>query len=477
MEERTGATRWLGMALGLVSVVAIGAAIRVAMPGVWGGGELAPVVLEEGAPLVVDKAALRTIDLAEVHEELVPSWVVARGGMRELQLKTLSKALRADRSLVAIIERIGQLAESDPVLNAAELKALVATWNAYLDAAGEPWRMEGEVVVNLGDDLFALRTYRVIYDGETRVGKHTYRTRLQRRADDTTQVEPYLGHVQSWKEGVLLLHDRIRDYTLDEVWVLLDEDLDVGDDPIRRAFLEPLRAEMRSALGDEVVDRLAVAAAHRRAMLDVVAQVHSRHRCGSQFLISRVPWNGFQPADVARLEVHAAAAAHQECPDVTPEEARVLVTSSRRIREQEGLKDALERLIAWVAGAVVIHEARHAADDDGRAGNGAPLLCLDCPPELKRVGVLEASAYVASFAAPKRGVLSMYQACRLEAERTPVRAEAVAFLMERLGTTCVDGPPPDPVERGRGVEVELFGRLTPVDLLDFPVGLPATDLR
>ena len=107
MEERTAATRWLGMALGLVVVVAIGAAVGVAMPGVWGRGEPAPVVLEEGAPLVVDKAALRTIDLAEVHEELVPSWVVARGGMRELQLKTLSKALQADRSLVAIAERIG----------------------------------------------------------------------------------------------------------------------------------------------------------------------------------------------------------------------------------------------------------------------------------------------------------------------------------------------------------------------------------
>lgn len=463
------------LALGL-AVVALGS-LGLQLGPRWPGSAPGPVVLDEGAPLTVDKRALGQIDLEAVHAELVPSWVVARGAMRPLQLKVLRKELRPDRSLVAIVERIGMLSEADPVLNAAELKALVATWNAYLDAAGEPWRMEGEVVVNQGDDLFALRTYRVIYDGHTRVGKHMYRTRLQRRADDTTQVETYLGHVQSWKEGVLLLHDRIRDYTLDEVWVLLDPDLPVGDEPVRRAFLQPLRDEVRQALGDDVADQLSAAAGHRRAMLDVVGQVHARHRCGSQFLISRVPWNGFEPADVARLEVHAAAAAHQDCPDVTPEEARVLVASSRWLREQEGLREDLDGLIAWVAGAVVIHEARHAADDDGRVGFGTALECLACPPELERVGVLEASAYMASFAAPKRGVLAMYQACRLDPKQTPVRAAAVAFLVERLGTTCAEGPPPDLVERGRGVEVELFGRITPVDLVDFPVGLPATDLR
>ncbi len=473
-EDPTRASRWFAASVGLV--VSLGSLVTLAGL-VWPHPDAGPVVLEEGAPLVVDKAALRQVDLEQVHAELVPSWVVAQGAMRGMQLDVLRKEVRPDRSLLAIIERIGQLAESDPVLNAAELKALVATWNAYLDAAGEPWRMEGEVVLNQGNDLFALRTYRVIYDGETQVGKHTYRTRLQRRADDTTQVEPYLGHVQSWKEGVLLLHDRIRDYTLDEVWVLLDPATTGEGDPVKEAFLEPIRQEVRDALGAEVAARLAASAGHRRAMLDVVEQVHGRHRCGSQFLISRVPWNGFQAADVARLEVHAAAAAHQDCPDVTPEEARVLVASSRWLREQEGLRDALDRLIAWVAGAVVIHEARHAADDDGRAGSGTALACLACPPELERVGVLEASAYMASFADGQRGVLAMYQACRLDPERAPVRAEAVAFLMEKLGTSCAEGPPEDLVGKARGVEVELFGRLTPVSLVDFPVALPATDLR
>ena len=215
---------------------------------------------------------------------------------------------------------------------------------------------------------------------------------------------------------------------------------------------------MRDALGDEVVDRLQAAAPHRRAMLRVVEQVHERHRCGSQFVISRVPWNGFEPADVVRLEVHAAAAAHQACPDVTPEEADILVTSSRWLRQQEGLREGLEKLIAWVASVVVIHEARHAADDDGRLGGEDALECLACPEDLARVGVLEASAYIASFADPQRGVLAMYQACRLDPERTPVRSRAVAFLTHQLGTSCIEGPPPDLVQRGRGVEVELFGR-------------------
>jgi hypothetical protein len=459
----------VGLLFVALSTLATAAAIH------WRSQPPRPVEVAPGELLVVDREALALVDLERVHSELVPSWVVARGGMRPNHFTQLRREAGRDPNLGAILDRMALLADADAVLNARELLGLVSTWNAYLDKAGQPWRMEGEILVNRGggDDLLALRTYKVIHDGHTRVGDRDYRTLVQRRADGTTLVEPYLGHMRSWERGVILLHDRIKDYALDEIWPLLDP-ASTPDDPVAAAFAEPLRQAVRESLGSVVADRLESTAPARAAMIEAVASVHARHRCGSQFLVSRLPWNGFDTTDVTKLQIHAAAAADQPCPDVTPAEAETLVASSRQLQQTPALRDATERLVAWVAGAVAVHEARHAADDARLDAEGL-FACSGCPSDLGRVEALEASAYLASFAAPHLGVMSMYQACALDPDRLPDRAAAVAFLAERLGTTCDQGPPPDLVERARGVEIELFGRLTPVDLRDFPVSLPVAD--
>jgi len=470
----TRTARWLTAAL-MTSLVALASAGSLGLASLWWAPPPAPVTIAPGQVLKVDREALAGVDLERVHTELVPNWVVARGGMRGTHFDQLRREAGHDPNLGAILLRMRVLSDNDAVLNAPELLGLVSTWNAYLDTAGEPWRMEGEILVNQqgGNDLLALRTYKIIHDGKTRVGDRDYRTLVQRRADDTTMVEPYLGHMRSWERGVILLHDRIRGYALDEVWGLLDP-AHVPDDPVAAAFAPSLRGAVREGLGAQVADKLEATAAHRRAMLDAVASVHSRHRCGSQFLISRVPWNGFEPADVTRLQIHAAAAAHQACPDVRPEEAKALVEGSQALQRTPDLQDAAERLTAWVAGAVAVHEARHAADD-ARIDELGHFACTGCPAELGRVEALEASAYLASFAAPHQGVVSMYQACALDPDRLPDRAAAVAFLAQRLGTSCQEGPPDDLALRSRGVEIELFGRLTPVDLQDFPVSLPVAE--
>lgn len=457
----------------LAAFVVVGAVVGLGGAAIaWRSEVPRPVQIAEGEVLTVDRGALATIDLERVHAELVPAWVVARGGMRGAHLTELRRAVGADANLGAILDRMALLADHDPMLNASELLGLVRTWNAYLDTAGEPWRMEGEILVSRagGDDLFALRTYRVMHDGHTRVGDQDYRTLVQRRVDGTTLVEPYLGHMRSWERGVILLHDRIREYALDEVWPLLDP-THVPADPIARAFAEPLRAAVREGLGQQTAGSLEATAAHRRTLLDATASVHARHRCGSQFLISRLPYDGFGPADLTKLQIAAGGEPVPDCPEVTPTEAAAFLLASRGLQGQPGLRDATERLVAWVAGAVAVHEARHAADD-ARMDRGESLRCEGCPEAMPRVEALEASAYLASFAAPHQGVMSMYQACALDPDRLPDRAAAVAFLAERLGTTCQGGPPDDLVERARGLEIELFGRLTPVDLRDFPVRLP-----
>jgi len=467
-------------AAALSGVVALAAVGSMGLMSRWLDDAPGPVEIAPGQVLKVDREALARVDLERVHSELVPNWVVARGGLRGTHFEQLRREAGHDPNLGAILRRMRLLSDNDAMLNASELLGLVSTWNAYLDAAGEPWRMEGEILLSQGSStgassLLALRTYKIIHDGHTRVGDRAYRTLVQRRADDTTQVEAYLGHMRSWERGVILLHDRIRGYALDEVWPLLDPD-HLPPDPIAAAFAPSLRAAVRDGLGSQVADKLEATAAHRRRMIESVSSVHGRHRCGSQFLISRIPWNGFQAADVTRLQIHAAAAAHQTCPDVRPEEAAALVDGSQALQATPGLRDAAERLTAWVAGAVAIHEARHAADD-ARIDEEGHFACTGCPAELGRVEALEASAYLASFAAPHQGVVSMYQACALDPDKLPGRAAAVAFLADRIGTTCREGPPEDLSLRSRGVEIDLFGRLTPVDLQDFPVSLPVAEVR
>ena len=142
-----------------------------------------PIAIAPGERLVVDRAALAEVDLARTHAELVPSWVVARGALKGLAAHEWQRGVDRDQNLGALAARILQLHDADPVLNGNELLGLVATWNAYLDRAGAPWRLEGEVLIEPGGGgLLALRSYRVMYDGVTKVDGRSYRTRLQRRA-------------------------------------------------------------------------------------------------------------------------------------------------------------------------------------------------------------------------------------------------------------------------------------------------------
>ncbi len=417
---------------------------------------------------MVDRTGLRQIDLAQVHSDAIPAWVLARGDEREQSAEALLSLLEPDRNLVALATRVRALSSGDPSPHGAEIMGLIATWNAYLDQAGEPWRLEAELSpLPDGRKALGLRSYAVTYDGSTTVGGRPYRTRLQRRVDDTALVESYLGHVRDWREGVLLLHDRIQDYALDEVWTLLDPAAaDLSS--VEQAFAPSLRAAIAEALGPDAAAELEASASLRRDMLAVIRSVHSRHACGSRFLIARVPWDGFGPEDIARLQRHAAAVMPPSCPDLTPDEARRLVAASEALRARPALRPALEHLTAWVAGAVVAHEARHAADD----ASERPVVCAACPPAWGRVASLEASAYVASFAVPGRGVLSMLQACELDPIAAPVQADAVSFVLVNMEARCASGPPDEMVARARGVEVALFGRYTPMDLADFPTALP-----
>jgi hypothetical protein len=173
---------------------------------------------------------------------------------------------------------------------------------------------------------------------------------------------------------------------------------------------------------------------------------------------------------VATLQIAASGAESSACPDVTEAEWQLFAARSAHLRGIPGLREALEHLVGFVAGAVVVHEARHAADDAVLAGQG--ISCVGCPEGTSHRSALEGSAYLASFADPVHGALAMYQACALDPEWVPDRVAMVSWLAERLGGGCEGGSPVDRAARAAALEGEIFGRSEPVEVVDFPTSLP-----
>lgn len=422
-------------------------------------------------PHPVDREALAGIDLHHVHAELWPGLVAslqADAGAQQDAHVALRQAVAADPNLADLVDEVVGLT-ADPVASAPALLQRARAWNDYLDAHGLPWRLALSVHVHPDDAQILVKTYRVVADARTIVGDRSTRTRVVTRADRTALVEAWLGTTVG-DGGALLQLDRIVVFALDRVWPLLDPALDDRRDAVDRAFAPSIRASAARAL-PEHVEVLANTAAGRFFMGRAADAVHDRHGCGSRFVIGEIPFDGLAVADLRVLSRYAAASDRSPCPDVTREEALLFRLHSDALQAEPELQPALEALVAWIARAFAVHEARHVADAEQTGAEPPP--CPGCPDALPVEGRRELSAYVASFVDPELGGLALYQACRLDPRQVPVRAEVVRWVADRLGDACAEGPPDDLPERARALEVELFGRSEPIRVDDaFPRGLP-----
>jgi hypothetical protein len=421
--------------------------------------------------LPVDPEALARIDLRLVHEELVPDWVVARGGMKGLHFDRLRREAGQDPALRVLLDRMEVLFSSDPVANAPELLALIRAWNEVLSRGNQPWRLAGEVRIGQDGGELLLKTYRVVYDGgQVRVGDRSFRAEVRRRVDKTSLVDGWLGHMHDHEDGVVVLLDRVTNFALDQVWPMLDDQLDPELDPLSRAFAPAIRRELAAALAENQLAALVETGADRYWMVRAAEAITQRRQCGSAFFVARIPWNGMAPRDIAVLQQHVAPG-DPGCPEVTEPESLVFAVRSAHTRAFPDVRDALEALVGVVAHAVVVHEARHAYDDEVLAGQRIP--CLGCPPDTSHVSALEGAAYLASFADAHTGALSMYQACALDPVQVPDRASMIAYLSERLTPNgCADGPPADLAAASARLATEVFGGTVPIDVVDFPASLP-----
>jgi len=467
---------WWGSALGAVAIVLATA---------WClGGERALQVLAGEVDLFgqpryrADQPPnLEAVDLERVHAELFPEWVIqasrppGRSDRAEQALDALRTEVEPDDNLTALVDEMALLVGEDPAEHAHRLLYLCWAWSEYLDDQGRPWRLVGAVRVGSDTSYFYTKSYQVLSDGLARVGGVDHRVRLVTRADHTNVVEAYLGAVEERTEGALVVVDRVVDLAVDEVWPLMSPAAEGELDPVPRAFAEPVRAEVSAALSAPDVEVLRETAEDRARLVATVEAIRARRDCGSRFVIPFMPWEGIEPEDEGSWFGYADRSEGSSCPMLTREEATVVVEVSRRLREAEGLEDALEALVAQVSRAVAIHELRHVAD-----GDHTP--CPGCPDGAHPAVVPELSAYAASFAAPGIGVTALFQGCL--ADRTTGGSHALALeliLARLLDDGCQGGPPPDLYERASALEEQLFARSEPTTLpADYPAALPLRSL-
>ncbi|HYD54301.1 MAG TPA: hypothetical protein VEA99_16820 [Gemmatimonadaceae bacterium] len=479
--RRRGWWMALGMLLALVSLIAS----RV--PGVqaWARGELdwrgRRTYVAEHPP------ALEQVDLTRVHAELLPRWLIAQGkqaagedvAAEPAAFAELRAAVAPDANLAALLDELHELSAPSR-LGEAPRRALYLTWawSHYLDRHGAPFLVLGNVRARDFGPLLTATIHRVHADVAVAVGEAEHRVRITSRVDGTNLREAYLG--AAGHDDAVVVVDRLRDFTLDEVWPLLDPWLELRS-PVQRSFAAAIRAEVSARLSPVAVRRLENTATVRSSIAEVVRGIEARRRdCDSGLRIDSVPWYGLPPVRLTRLAVAAEHHAERECPGITAAEVQVLARATEALEADVMLETALEELVALTAEHVAIHEARHLADAEHADGFDEPLPCAPCSEAMGITARAELSGYLASLAWSPAPALALYQACRSLApdqgkplEPGEPHREALDLLQRRIGLVCAKGPPEELQALARHLEVEMLGRSDAIALPEsFPRRLP-----
>lgn len=435
------------------------------------------------------------VDLETVHAELWPRWVLANsralaagpdlaawcqdrnGGGASCRRweaeKTAYQALRQavgdDAVLGGVLDELRGLVRDPRRLEErpGAMHALIREWNRYLGATG--WWLEGRMRHRPdGSTEFYVKAYRVRAQLEARAGQRPVPVQLLTRADPLNVVETVLGHASPDQDAAVVLVDRVHDMALQVVWPLLDPALDPVQPLPDRLFAAAIRREAARNLPADDLAVLRQTAAHRHRLEGVREAVLKRRSCGSRFTMGDLPWSGLPARSFGSLRSYVDD--DQDCPALTAEEANQLIDSSRILAATGRLQPAIERLVAWLARGVAVHEARHVADQLQHRGLEIRLPCQECGPDLGTHGRAELSAYLSELAQPGLAAVSLLQVCRLMDSTSGGTRKALERLVAGLGPdACRSTPPADLAWRAQVLEQTVFGQR---DTVQLPANFP-----
>ncbi len=415
-----------------------------------------------------DAAAMARIDLELLHERLLPRWGLGLGwGRRSTEEQLAFDAALAeagkDPNLEFLLTQLREAAQSDAAGNSQRIEYLAWAWNHYLAEFDAPWHVECTVEVGRGRNRVIVQTYRVRHRATAELGRQTFPLLVLERADHLNVDDAALGRA-GLRDGVAqVLVDGIREHAVRRVWPLLHE-LSQNATATDGRFAKAVAGEVRQHLDARDYAVLSRAAPAYRALQLMRESIEFRAECGSRFRLRPPTERGYSPELQGRLAALAEVEQELPCPAVTLSEVATIERESGLLAEADGLDAALDALTEYLIRGVVVHEARHLADQARVGVFTRSLRCPECPPELGSLARAEVSAYLASFADEVSGVTSLHQACRV-AQGRHVNAMALGFLLPRLlPDGCSGGPPADLQERARRLEQELFGRSQAVQI-------------
>ncbi len=437
-------------------------------------------------PWVPDRStsntAFASVDLLRIHARLLPAWVMTLqnspytiGAYDEARaFDDLRLEAGKDPNLARLLVELRDWATLDPSLYGPQLAELFKGWNGYMEAHGAPYYVAFNIASTAQGGRLITRSYRVLSDLRVSVGGEMQRTRIVARVDDTNVGELFFGESNSPEEGSIVVSDRIMDFAIDRLWMLLDPEGDERQMPMDRAFAPYLRSEAALALSEESLGCLQRGAAVRRSILERLDELQHRKHCGAGIEVDSLAWDGLSDRgkDIVRRAAQKNRKKH--CQRLTDRDADFLVGASERLAGSGCLETSLGELGAWLARAVAVHEARHSADDRHAARGERTPTCTGCPTGSGPRTRAEISAYLASMGTQGLGHVSLFQACGLDTHEGDPNTDALAFVLPRVAPLgCTMGPPADLYSASRSLELALYGRSDRIELPpEFPSALP-----
>ena len=431
-EPRARLRRGIAVASALLSIAWF-AGSRFEWIDAWYRGEIDLAGRPRYAPAFpIDPEALARIDLERVHARSIPTWIErisdadTPAGRRRAELAWLElrAELEPDRNLLAIWEELHELLTLAPLPHARRIDWLLWAHDAYVERVGAPYRLEASMHVRGRRARFVTLSYRVLADARTADGA---RVRVLRRIDRSRVVEGWLGHTSREDDGAMVVADRVLHFAVRHVWPALHPALDQRRPAAERALLPWVRDEAEAALPPEHLAILAETAADQQVLIEIASAIRSRHACGSRFQVFDLPYKGLSVSSHQALRRALWASRWSRCPDVTVEEAAMLVGASERLRTTEGLDAALESMLGWVARSVAYHEVRHVVD-----GPSADVECPGCDALATRTVRAELSAYLAAMATPGVGYLATLHGCATPAQTRGDHAQAIDIAVRAV---------------------------------------------
>lgn len=402
---------------------------------------------------------LDAIDLAAVHGELWTTWVIAASRDDADERRDAEEALRAaiaaDANLAELFAELASLVGPKLAQDRARKRVLwlVGAWNDYLDENDAGWFLDASIRLQPSPMFFAM-TYRIVGDGEGTVDGDSKRVRVLDRVDTLNLRELYSGYVSSAEQGAMVIGERTVALALDRTWPAFGEiSGDAEMARLWRAFGSAIVREAEAALSPDAVAVLRATATMRGEASLAREAIVDRRECGSNFVITDLPWNGYDPETLEGLDRWIEDGA---CPAITATEVETLRRATPFFREASALPDALLELARWRARGVAVHELRHVGDDIDLDDEDA-LPCAICPTRTPLSVRAEVSAYLAELAWSESPSVELLDLCVTRSEGDSSHARAAEIVMDACGWSCTE-PPTDISATARAVEQKAFGR-------------------